>query len=237
MPRELSGLTLEQLDTAIVHYADALEEALEQGDDRKASLLLELTTALQSQEEQVIDRIVSGLVALDDQIGFAQQRADLYLAAKEKLEAAKAKIRVHIQTYIDQNLPEDNRKLQGKLFWIRTQTNSQDVVRVLDEARIPKTFFSIHGKLVLPASVRPEQLEALREFLVAYIPGASVDGLENAKPELNNDHVRLAAEAKLEVPGVVLERGRHLRHSKRKASVARQFPDAAKRLPQPAASA
>lgn len=233
MPRELNARTLAQLDTAIVRYADALEEAIEQGDEKKATLLAELTAALQSQQEEVIDQIVSGLVALDDQIGFAQQRADLYLGAKHKFEAAKDRIRVHIQGYIDHNLPEDNRKLQGKLFWIRTQANSQDAVRVLDESKVPANYFSLNSKLTLPAAVTAEQIEALREFLAAYIPGASVDGIEKAEPELNTDYVRLAAEAKVEVPGVVVERGRHLRHSKRKPSAPREFPSAARRLPQP----
>jgi hypothetical protein len=217
---------LEQLDGALLAYAHHLDEALEEGDDHKADLLLRITEALVSREKEVVDQLVEGLNGLEDQIAYAQKKANLYLAAKERIEMAREKIRLHVQNHIDHNLPEDNRRLDGKLFWIRTQANSSMAVRIDDPAAVPPEYQTCTVKLVLPAgdtvAELAGQLDTLQLFMSEFCPGARIDGTVEdllKSKAVDGAGVRLALDAGIPVPGARLERGRHLRHSKPKRAI------------------
>lgn len=212
-------VSLEQLDAAIMVYADQLEEALlaeaegRPPEGRSADLLANITNVLIAKEKDAIDQIVAGLLGLDEMIALAQQKADRYLVQRDKLDEARTKIRLHILNWIDANLPLDNRKLQGHLFFIRTQGNGGiPALIVKDETQVPREYFVKRPKLTLPASVTAEQIETLQAFLEQFIPDARIEGLDGA-PELDEAAVRMTLTAKLDVPGARLEQGRHVRHS------------------------
>ena len=219
-------VSLEQLDAAILSYADQLEEALAaqqegtRAEGRSIDLLARITEVLIAKEKDAIDEIVGGLLGLGEMIALAQAKADRFLVQKAKLDDARTKIRLHILNWIDANLPADNRKLQGNLFFLRTQGNGGlPALVVKDETLVPREYFAIRPKLVLPAAVTEEQIETLQAFLEQFIPGARLEldpkrpapGLP--APELDEAAVRMALSAQLDVPGARLEQGRHLRHS------------------------
>lgn len=224
-------LTLEQLDVALDRFIDELETALEAGNEPRAGLLLELTQALESKREDVIDGVVRRLVYLESQVDAAKAQVDLYRAAQQRLENAYDKIRIHIQNYIDQHCPPDNPKLTGKVLWLRTQQNSVASLYVYNEPAVPASYRGTPLKVMLPASVAPDFRETLQAFLDNFAPGARIEKLDD--PEVDTASLRAALDAGLKVDGARLERGRHLRFSKPKKSKAESLPDAAPVLPQP----
>ena len=233
-------VSLEQLDGAIMAYADQLEEALavqQEGlpvEGRSVDLLARITEVLIAKEEEAIDEIVSGLLGLKDLKALARSKADRFLAYFAKLDAAEDEIRIHILNWIDANLPADNRKLQGKLFFLRTQGNGGlPALVVKDETLVPREYFVHRSKLILPAAATAEQIETLQAFLEEFIPGARVEGLVlDAEPELDEPAVRMALSAQLDVPGAALQQGRHLRHSDPKKPK-KALPRSQKALPEP----
>jgi len=212
-------VSIEQLDGAILAYADEITEALaiEQAglpqEGRSIDLLAKITEVLVSQQQEAVDEIVSGLLGLDDMIALAQRKADRFLVQKAKLDAARVKIRIHILNWIDANLPGNNRKLQGKLFFLRTQGTGGVEPLLYQESEVPREHFIVRPNLTLPAAVTTEQIEALKCFLEKFIPGAHVE-VDTAKTELDEPSVRMALTAGLRIQGARLgDRGRHLRHS------------------------
>lgn len=229
--------SLDQLHGAILRYADQLEEALQAKDDGRPEegpsldLLAAIKQVLESKQAEAIDTIVEALNDHEDNMALCQQKIDKLRVAWEKMDAARTKIRLFLLNWIDGNLPEDARKLQGRLWWIRTQNNGGlPALVVREETAVPREYFIVRPKLTLPATITEEQVETLQAFLEQFIPSARIEGLDK-KPELDEDAVRMALGAQLDVPGCRLERGRQLRHSKPKA--APRLPRGAKALPTP----
>jgi hypothetical protein len=97
----------------------------------------------------------------------------------------------------------DLKKIEGREFTLRIQTNSQDSVRFTDESQIPmhlrKVEASFDGQLW--------------EKVIAAVPGEMkhmlIASLREAVP--SNEAIKQAAQSGVPVPGAEVYRGNHLR--------------------------
>lgn len=211
-------LTIQQFDSIISSVADQIDEALEAGEEQKIPLLLKITEALEEQKAEKIDSIVTFLNFVALQAQAAKSHAKMFQAQAERLEAARDKIRVHIQNYIDEKLPEDNRRLNGRVSKLYTADNPAPSLWLPDPNAVPKDFYSYEMTVRFPAAHESETREAIAsvgQFVTEFCPAGSsaeirVDRDGNYKLILDEERVKQHLEANAE-PWGEMRRGRHLR--------------------------
>jgi hypothetical protein len=119
-------------------------------------------------------------------------------AAAGKVERTKNMVLYYL-------LSRDLKKIEGYQFTLRAQKNSQDSVRIIDEAAVPKSYCRIDARIdgVLwetVLSVLPEELARALESSV-----------QETKPDA--DAIKAALMRQQQVPGAEVRRGSHLRVS------------------------
>jgi hypothetical protein len=117
-------------------------------------------------------------------------------AAAGKVERTKNMVLYYL-------LSRDLKKIEGYQFTLRGQKNSQDSVRITDEAAVPKSYCRIDARIdgVLwetVLSVLPEELARALESSV-----------QQTKPDA--DAIKAAMMRQQQVPGAEVRRGWHLR--------------------------
>ena len=128
--------------------------------------------------------------------GEAARLADRARAAAGKVDRTKSMVLFYL---VSRNL----KKIEGLEFTLRAQKNSQDSVRINDEAALPKSYCKIDARIdgVLwetVLSVLPEELAKSLELSV-----------QETKPD--TDAIKAAALRQEQVPGAEVRRGWHLR--------------------------
>jgi hypothetical protein len=122
--------------------------------------------------------------------------ADRARAAAGKVERTKNMVLYYL-------LSRDLKKIEGYQFTLRAQKNSQDSVRITDDAAVPKSYCRINARIdgVLwetVLSVLPEELARPLE-----------SSIQETKPDA--DAIKAAAARQEQVPGAEVRRGSHLR--------------------------
>ena len=100
-------------------------------------------------------------------------------------------------------LSRDLKKIEGYQFTLRAQKNSQDSVRITDEAAVPKSYCRIQARIdgvvwETVVSLLPEELARALESSV-----------QETKPDA--DAIKAAMMRQQQVPGAEVRRGWHLR--------------------------
>jgi len=100
-------------------------------------------------------------------------------------------------------LSRDLKKIEGYQFTLRAQKNSQDSVRITDEAAVPKCYCRIEARVSgviweTVLSLLPDELAKTLEF-----------SIQETLPD--NDAIKTAAARSEFVPGAEVRRGSHLR--------------------------
>ena len=100
-------------------------------------------------------------------------------------------------------LSRDLKKIEGYQFTLRAQKNSQDSVRITDEAALPKSYCRI--------DVRIDGV--MWETVLSLLPDDLAKNLESAVQETrpDNDAIKAAVAQDEVVPGAEVRRGTHLR--------------------------
>lgn len=100
-------------------------------------------------------------------------------------------------------LSRDLKKIEGQEFTLRAQRNSQDSVRITDEAAVPHCYCKVDARIAGP----------LWETVLSILPDELVDGLESSVQATRPDHdaIKAAATQNSAVPGTQVKRGSHLR--------------------------
>ncbi len=100
-------------------------------------------------------------------------------------------------------LSRDIKKIEGYQFTLRAQKNSQDSVRITDQAAVPKSYCRIHARID----------GVVWETVLSLLPDELSISLESCVQELqpNADAIRAAAMRNVQVPGAEVRRGSHLR--------------------------
>jgi hypothetical protein len=100
-------------------------------------------------------------------------------------------------------MSRDLKAIEGREFTLRAQKNSQDSVRITDEAALPVAFRRIDARIS----------GVLWETVLANLPdelGRMIESaVEESRPD--TDTIKAAIQREEEVPGAELRRGWHLR--------------------------
>ena len=100
-------------------------------------------------------------------------------------------------------LSRDLKKIEGYQFTLRAQKNSQDSVRITDEAALPKSYCRIDARID----------GVLWETVLALLPEELSKSLESSIQESkpDTDAIKAARLRQEQVPGAEVRRGWHLR--------------------------
>jgi hypothetical protein len=100
-------------------------------------------------------------------------------------------------------LSRDLKKIEGYQFTLRAQKNSQDSVRITDEAAVPKSYCRINARID----------GVVWETVLSLLPDELSNSLESSVQDTrpDADAIRAAILRNEQVPGVELRRGSHLR--------------------------
>jgi hypothetical protein len=100
-------------------------------------------------------------------------------------------------------LSRDLKKIEGQQFTLRAQKNSQDSVRITDEAALPMCYRRIEARI--PVVV----WEMVCSFLPAEVAGLLESSIEQSRPD--TEAIKAARARNEIVPGAEVRRGSHLR--------------------------
>jgi len=100
-------------------------------------------------------------------------------------------------------LSRDLQKIEGQQFTLRAQKNSQDSVRITDEAAVPKCYCRIDARID----------GVIWETLLSVLPDELSRSLQSSVQEArpNADAIKAAVMRNEHVPGAEVRRGSHLR--------------------------
>jgi hypothetical protein len=97
----------------------------------------------------------------------------------------------------------DLKKIEGHQFTLRAQKNSQDSVRITDEAAVPKCYCRIEAQI--PGIIWETVLSILPDELARTLESS----VQETRPD--NDAIKAAVAHSEVVPGAEVRRGLHLR--------------------------
>ena len=126
----------------------------------------------------------------------ASRLSDRARAAAGKVERTKNMVLYYL-------LSRDLKKIEGQQFTLRAQKNSQDSVRITDEAALPLCFCRIDARI--DGSVWQTVLSLLPDQIAM----ALMSSVQEKRP--NTEAIKAAAMQDGEVPGTEIRRGSHLR--------------------------
>jgi hypothetical protein len=126
----------------------------------------------------------------------AARLTDRARAAAGKVERTKNMVLYYLMS-------RDHKKIEGYQFTLRAQKNSQDSVRITDEAAVPKSYCRIEARI--PGIIW--------ETVLLILPDEHARTLESSVQETrpDNDAIKSAVAQSEVVPGAEVRRGLHLR--------------------------
>lgn len=126
----------------------------------------------------------------------AARLADRARATAGKVERTKNMVLYYL---LSRNL----KKIEGYQFTLRTQKNSQDSVRITDEAALPKCYCRIEARIA----------GVIWETVLSLLPDELAKTLESSVQETrpDTDAIKAAVVQNEVVPGAEVRRGLHLR--------------------------
>jgi len=188
---------------AIDAELDSLLDEIEEQTAQEGSPSEELVERFQqfcSAHGEKVDRIGRFLRQMEAREQFCRSEAtrlsDRARAAAGKAERTKNMVLYYLMS-------RDLKAIEGREFTLRAQKNSQDSVRITDEAALPVAFRKIDARIggVLWETVLvnlPDELGKMLESIV-----------EESRPDM--DSIKAAILREEQVPGAELRRGWHLR--------------------------
>jgi hypothetical protein len=192
------------------------------------SSLFEIDVELDGLLEEIEGQVESGGQAAEDLIGRFQQFCEAHgekidrigrfvriMEAREqycrsesarltdRARAAAGKVERTKNMVLYYLLSRDLKKIEGYQFTLRAQKNSQDSVRITDEAAVPKSYCRIEARV--PG--------VIWETVVSLLPDELAKTLESSIQETrpDNDAIKEAVAQNEVVPGAEVRRGSHLR--------------------------
>src|SRR5580692_2081976 len=121
----------------------------------------------------------------------------------ERARAAAGKVDRTKNMVLYYLLSRDLKKIEGHQFTLRAQKNSQDSVRITDEAAVPKSYCRIEARIE----------GVVWETVLSLLPDELSKSMEASVQEVrpNADAIKLASMRNEQVPGAEIRRGSHLR--------------------------
>jgi hypothetical protein len=182
---------------------DGLLEEIEEQVDSEGQASEDLVARFQQfcgAHGEKVDRIGHFLRMMEAREQFCRSEAarlsDRARAAAGKVERTKNMVLYYL-------LSRDLKKIEGYQFTLRAQKNSQDSVRITDEAAVPKSYCKIEARI--PGVVW--------ETVMAFLPEELIKMMESSIQETKADveAIKAAVAREEQVPGTEVRRGTHLR--------------------------
>lgn len=128
--------------------------------------------------------------------GEAARLSERARAAAGRIERTKSMVLYYL---LSRNL----QKIEGQQFTLRAQKNSQDSVKITDQAALPKCYCKIEARVT----------GVIWETVLSLLPEELAKALESSIQETrpDNDAIKAAVAQKALVPGAEVRRGTHLR--------------------------
>ena len=191
--------SLFEIDVEVDGLLDEIEEQTEQKGEPSEDLVARFQQFCSAHGEKV-DRIGRFLRRMDAREQFCRSEAarlsDRARAAAGKVERKKNMVLYYLMS-------RDLKAIEGREFTLRAQKNSQDSVRITDEAALPVAFRKIDARIG----------GVLWETVLANLPdelGRMIESaVEESRPD--TDTIKSAIQREEQVPGAELRRGWHLR--------------------------
>jgi hypothetical protein len=191
--------SLFEIDAELDGLFDEIEEQTAQGGEPAGELVARFQQFCSAHDEKV-DRIGRFLRQMEAREQFCRSEAarlsDRARAAAGKVERTKNMILYYLMS-------RDLKSIEGREFTLRAQKNSQDSVRITDEAALPVAFRKIDARIC----------GVLWETVLANLPDELGKMLESTVEESRPDTeaIRFAILKEEQVSGAELKRGWHLR--------------------------
>ena len=191
--------SLFEIDVELDGLLDEIEEQTEQKGEPSEDLVARFQQFCSAHGEKV-DRIGRFLRRMDAREQFCRSEA-ARLSNRARATAGKVERTRNMVLYylMSRNLTA----IEGREFTLRAQKNSQDSVRITDEAALPVAFRKIDARIG----------GVLWETVLANLPdelGRMIESaVEESRPD--TDTIKAAIQREEQVPGAELRRGWHLR--------------------------
>ena len=191
--------SLFEIDMELDSLLDEIEEQTAQGGEPAGELVARFQEFCVAHGEKV-DRIGRFLRRMEAREQFCRSEAarlsDRARAAAGKVERTRNMVLYYLMS-------RDLKSIEGREFTLRAQKNSQDSVRITDEAALPVAFRKINARVG----------GLIWETALANLPDELGKMLENTVEESipDTDSIKAAILHEEQVPGAELRRGWHLR--------------------------
>ena len=191
--------SLFEIDVELDGLLDEIEEQIGSEGQASEDLMTRFQMFCEAHGEKV-DRIGRFLRMMEAREQYCRSEAarlgDRARAAASKVERTKSMVLFYL-------LSRDLKKIEGREFTLRAQKNSQDSVRITDEAAVPRAYCKIDARIdgvvwETVLSLLPDEVSRSLELSV-----------QEARP--NADAIKAAAMRNEQVPGAEVRRGSHLR--------------------------
>jgi len=191
--------SLFDIDMELDGLLEEIQEQVESEGEPSEDLVARFRQFCEAHGEKV-DRIGRFVRMMEAREQFCRSEAarlsDRARAAAGKVERTKNMVLYYL-------LSRDLKKIEGYQFTLRAQKNSQDSVRITDEAAVPKSYCRIEARI--PG--------VIWETMLSLLPDELAKTLELSIKEVypDNDAIKTAVAQNEVVPGAEVRRGTHLR--------------------------
>ena len=191
--------SLFEIDTELDGLLDEIEEQTAQSGEPAGELVARFQEFCSAHGEKV-DRIGRFLRRMEAREQFCRAEvvrlSDRARAAAGKVERTKNMVLYYLMS-------RELKSIEGREFTLRAQKNSQDSVRITDEAALPVAFRKVDARIggILWETVLANLPDELGKMLESTV--------EESRPDA--DSIKAAIQSEEEVPGAELRRGWHLR--------------------------
>jgi hypothetical protein len=191
--------SLFEIDMELDELLEEMEEQIESEGQPSESLVARFQQFCKAHGEKV-DRIGRFVRMMEAREQFCRSEAarlgDRARAAAGKIERTKSMVLYYL-------LSRDLKKIEGHQFTLRAQKNSQDSVKIIDQAAVPKCYCNIEARIA----------GVVWETVLSFLPDELAHTLQSTVQETrpDNEAIKTAAARGEFVPGTEVRRGSHLR--------------------------
>jgi hypothetical protein len=191
--------SLFEIDMELDGLLEEIEEQVELEGQASEDLVARFQQFCEAHGEKVdrIGRFVRIMEAREQYCRSESARlADRARATAGKVERTKNMVLYYL-------LSRDLKKIEGYQFTLRAQKNSQDSVRITDEAIVPKSYCRVDARI--PGVIWETVMSLLPDELATTLESS----IQETRPD--NDAIKQAVAQNEVVPGAEVRRGTHLR--------------------------
>jgi hypothetical protein len=191
--------SLFEIDMELDGLLEEIQEQVESGGQASEELVAQFQQFCEAHGEKV-DRIGRFVRMMEAREQFCRSESarlmDRARAAAGKVDRTKSMVLFYL-------LSRDIKKIEGHQFTLRAQKNSQDSVRITDEAALPRCYCRLDVRIA----------GVVWETILSVLPDELAKSLESSVQETrpDADAIKAAVMQNQQVPGAEVRRGSHLR--------------------------